>query len=274
MTDTTAGTTVDNTKLVTEEELKARSVYPRVTSEDLDANIVREIYVNPEGTTLTLCVLELKNGYTVTGESACADPANYKKDLGERLARTDAYKKIWGLMGYALRDRLQIFENSTAPSTVGTKTYIGTKIVHAVPMTRAEYNLFRDWTLPADENGDDEGYLVEYADGGQSNIEGWTGYVSWSPKAIFEGSYHEISGAAYGPEKTPSSLSYLDRLKNELKDLREKHGKLVLMMADKGENAIYPALPRNEQQLLTQQRAIMQDYIDVLERRLQLAPAT
>lgn len=271
MTDTAV--TADVKEIVTEEELKARTVYPRVTSEDLDGNIAEAIYLQPAGTTLTLCVLRLKNGYTVTGESACADPANYKKDIGERLAYQDAYKKIWSLMGYALRDRLMVFEGSTAPSSPGMKTYIGTKVVHAVPMTRAEYNLFRDWTLPADENGDDEGYLVEYADGGQSNIEGWTGYVSWSPKAIFEGCYKEISGAAYGPEKTTAaSGSYENRLKLELRDLREKHGKLVIMMADTKEGAIYPNLPRPEQQLLAQQKAIMQDYIDVLERRISLLP--
>ncbi len=47
------------------------------------------------------------------------------------------------------------------------KTYIGTKIINARPMTRLEYNEYRGWTLPQDENGEDWGYLVEYMDGGK-----------------------------------------------------------------------------------------------------------
>lgn len=73
------------------------------------------------------------------------------------------------------------------------KTYIGTKIINARPMSRANYNTFRGWELPADENGNDEGYLVEYTDGGKPNTLTYKGYVSWSPKDIFERSYKELS---------------------------------------------------------------------------------
>lgn len=72
------------------------------------------------------------------------------------------------------------------------KTYKGTKTINAVPMTRAVYNEFRGWTLPEDENGDDEGYLVEYVDGGKPNTTVYKGYVSWSPKEQFEKAYKEI----------------------------------------------------------------------------------
>ncbi len=68
-------------------------------------------------------------------------------------------------------------------------TYIGTKVVIAEPMTRQAYNDYRGWSLPADENGDDEGYLVEYTDGGQANMPDRKGYVSWSPKDVFERTY-------------------------------------------------------------------------------------
>lgn len=71
------------------------------------------------------------------------------------------------------------------------KQYIGTKVINALPMTRAAYNEFRGWQLPADENGDDEGYLVEYVDGGKANTETYKGYVSWSPKDVFERAYKE-----------------------------------------------------------------------------------
>ena len=49
------------------------------------------------------------------------------------------------------------------------KLYIGTKQVTATPMTRLAYNKYRGWTVPADENGADAGYLVEYLDGGTPN---------------------------------------------------------------------------------------------------------
>lgn len=47
------------------------------------------------------------------------------------------------------------------------KAYIGTKIINAKPMNRSDYNIYRNWALPEDEDGTDEGYLVEYTDGGK-----------------------------------------------------------------------------------------------------------
>lgn len=67
--------------------------------------------------------------------------------------------------------------------------FIGVKRLKAKPMTREEYNELRGWTVPADENPDDEGYLVEYLDGGKANVPGFDGYVSWSPRDVFERSY-------------------------------------------------------------------------------------
>lgn len=61
--------------------------------------------------------------------------------------------------------------------------YIGTKTIEAEPMTRGNYNKYRGWTIPADEDPDDEGYLVKYSDG----------YISWSPKKQFEEAY-KMSG--------------------------------------------------------------------------------
>ena len=71
------------------------------------------------------------------------------------------------------------------------KTYIGTKMIRAQAMTRAEYNVFRGWTLPANENGADDGYLVEYLDGGKPNVDTHAGYVSWSPEDVFVAAYRE-----------------------------------------------------------------------------------
>ncbi len=78
------------------------------------------------------------------------------------------------------------------------KTYIGTKIINAKPMNRLDYNEFRGWTLPVDENGADEGYLVEYTDGGKANTLHFLGYVSWSPKEQFDNAYRETAGLTFG----------------------------------------------------------------------------
>lgn len=55
---------------------------------------------------LTFCVLVLRNGFAVTGESACASPENFNAEIGRRIARENAIAKVWPLMGYALKDRL------------------------------------------------------------------------------------------------------------------------------------------------------------------------
>jgi hypothetical protein len=78
------------------------------------------------------------------------------------------------------------------------KPFYGTKRLNAKPMTRQEYNTLRGWTLPADENPNDEGYLVEYTDGGKANVDGFAGYVSWSPKDVFEASYQPINALSFG----------------------------------------------------------------------------
>ena len=55
---------------------------------------------------LTFCVLVLRNGFTVIGHSACASPENYNKEIGERIARENAERQIWPLLGFRLRDEL------------------------------------------------------------------------------------------------------------------------------------------------------------------------
>ena len=78
------------------------------------------------------------------------------------------------------------------------KNYIGVKEIKARPMNRADYNIYRGWKLPDDEDGADEGFLVEYIDGGKSNHPSHEGYISWSPKDIFERAYRETAGLTFG----------------------------------------------------------------------------
>jgi hypothetical protein len=90
-----------------EQDIQAKGLTaPRITPEQIDAAVVGEQYHVFEGTTLTVCCLTLANGFTVTGESACASPENFDVELGRKIARDNAKQKIWALEGYALRNRL------------------------------------------------------------------------------------------------------------------------------------------------------------------------
>lgn len=75
----------------------------------------------------------------------------------------------------------------------GAKRYTCHKEVLARPMTRGDYNSLRGWAIPATENPLDEGYLVEYTDGGEANHPNFAGYISWSPKDVFDRGYTETS---------------------------------------------------------------------------------
>ena len=78
------------------------------------------------------------------------------------------------------------------------KKYIGTKVIKARAMNRGDYNEYRGWGIPADENPADEGFLVEYVDGGHANHPGHKGYISWSPKDVFNRAYQPISDMTFG----------------------------------------------------------------------------
>ena len=106
-----------------EQEIQAKGLTaPRITPADIAANISSEHYFTAADgirgandlecesgdplTLLTFCVIELRNGFTVTGESACASPENFNAEIGRRIARQHAVEKIWPLMGYELRSNL------------------------------------------------------------------------------------------------------------------------------------------------------------------------
>ena len=118
-----------DTQIEAEIQAKGKTA-PRVRLADLDANIASEWYFtgadgaagaalsgtpyetqppvpanHPLGL-LTFCVLVLRNGFTVTGESACASPENFDAEIGRKIARENAVAKVWPLMGYALKTEL------------------------------------------------------------------------------------------------------------------------------------------------------------------------
>ena len=106
-----------------EQEIQAKGLTaPRITPDDIEANISSEHYFTAADgirgandlecesgdplTLLTFCVIELRNGFTVTGENACASPENFDADIGRKIARQNAVAKIWPLMGYELHSKL------------------------------------------------------------------------------------------------------------------------------------------------------------------------
>lgn len=72
------------------------------------------------------------------------------------------------------------------------KKYKCHKIVKATKMNRREYHNYRGWELPKNGSGDDEGYLIEYIDSPNKNHYNHEGYISWSPKEVFESGYSEL----------------------------------------------------------------------------------
>jgi len=96
---------------------------PKITLADIEANIADEYYftaadgvLGAQGAIetcnsdplqlLTFCVLVMRNGFTVTGQSACVSPENFDAKIGREIAREDAIDKVWPLMGYALKEKL------------------------------------------------------------------------------------------------------------------------------------------------------------------------
>jgi hypothetical protein len=93
-----------------------------VNESKLKASIKQVDFMVHPGSCLTVCVVTLLNGYTVTGESACADPKMYDAEIGQKFAFAAAERKVWPLLGYALREELFKKEQETGePETFATR---------------------------------------------------------------------------------------------------------------------------------------------------------
>lgn len=133
-----------------EQQIQAKGkTAPRVTPADIEANIAKEFYFTADDgvfgreiqafgsavtserplALLTFCVLILRNGFTVTGESACASPENFDAAIGRTIARQGAVQKIWPLMGYSLKQHLHDAAN-TPPAPGAAHAGYGTMAPH------------------------------------------------------------------------------------------------------------------------------------------------
>jgi len=90
-----------------EKEIQAKGLNaPRLNPQMIDDTIKSEAYYVFPGTTMTVCALNLRNGFQVIGESAAASPENFNEEIGRKIARDNARNKIWALEGYLLRSKL------------------------------------------------------------------------------------------------------------------------------------------------------------------------
>ena len=115
---------MSNSEQKIEQEIQDKGLNaPRLTPEHIDSKIKAIRYVTGDAPIayahedyfakedkhtpcLTICILTLENGFTVTGESACASPENFNAKIGQKLAYENARNKIWKLEGYLLKEKL------------------------------------------------------------------------------------------------------------------------------------------------------------------------
>lgn len=137
------------------------------------------------------------------------------------------------------------------------KKYIGTKSIEAVSMNRKEYNEYRGWTIPADENPEDEGFLVKYSDG----------YISWSPKKQFEEAYSKVGDSPlYDTALLMKSNDFKERFQAEYIQLKIRYTGLKAML-EKYKAGTLPFKPKCSYELLFTQLIHMENYMKVLEER-------
>lgn len=137
------------------------------------------------------------------------------------------------------------------------KHYIGVKEIDAKPMNRGDYNEYRGWTIPADENPADEGYLVKYPDG----------YESWSPKEVFEKAYTEYDGTGFmSTVDDMRSPDYKKRFQAEFSQLCIRLAGLNKML-EKYLNGTLDFKPSCSYNLLHRQYVYMSDYLRTLLTR-------
>ncbi|MEO9231620.1 MAG: Gp49 family protein [Devosia sp.] len=96
---------MDNKQL--EEAIEA-TPYEKVTKESIQAKIAGTDYMIIPNSTVTICSIRMKNGFSVRGESACVDSRNFDVEIGRQIAQRDAFSKLWQLEGYLLAEKKSV----------------------------------------------------------------------------------------------------------------------------------------------------------------------
>ena len=146
--------------------------------------------------------------------------------------------------------------------------YTGVKEILATPMNLKDYNDYRGWELPADEDGSKDGFLVEYAQSETSpnqNHPAHAGYISWSPKDVFEQSYISTDVELNNTKNFKQLEPHQQRVMNELKDLTKKSFDLSNFI----ETDFFKSnISADEQIRLKQQLIVMKTYESILIQRI------
>lgn len=161
------------------------SLPTKLTQEYLEELIVQHEYNFVPNTSITICILFLQNGAKLIGKNYGAINSNNQDwELAKELAYEDAFDQLWELEGYLLRQRM--FEQSQAkpPIHADEMRYVEVKMVRAKPMTGDAFKKSKGLPTTPEIKTNDEGYQVTYEDG----------YVSWSPKEVFEKAYTCVKG--------------------------------------------------------------------------------
>ena len=159
----------------------------KLTQDYLESLVVHHEYTFVPNTSITICTLFLQNGAKLMGKNyGSIDPTNQDWILAKEYAYKDAFDQLWELEGYLLRQRMfeQYKNNEPVPTSSELKSYVGVKLVHAKPMTGDAFKKSKGLPTTAEIKTNDEGYQVTYEDG----------YVSWSPKEVFEKAYTCVEG--------------------------------------------------------------------------------
>ena len=156
-----------------EQEIQSKNLNaPRLTPADIDSKIKAVEYILPRDVckrdngvevfdaplplqTLTFCILTLENGFTVTGESACASPENFDAEIGKKIAYDNAREKIWSLEGYLLKEKLnhQIkIQEHFASQGVDAEKLQDSPIVSELPELEIKYSDAVKSTDPTNDN--------------------------------------------------------------------------------------------------------------------------
>ena len=104
--------------VISDDELEAKieaTTAPRVTKEYIESRISKRVFTKlPFSTTVTMCHIDLDNGFSVRGESACVNPANYDREIGEKIAYDNAFSKLWAFFGFVLAENGELKPVSSA----------------------------------------------------------------------------------------------------------------------------------------------------------------
>ncbi|MDN5646707.1 MAG: hypothetical protein L0G93_00120 [Acinetobacter sp.] len=163
----------ENTEQQIEQEIQSKNLNaPRLTPDHIDSKIKAVEYILPRDVckrdngvevfdaplplqTLTFCILTLENGFTVTGESACASPENFDAEIGKKIAYDNAREKIWLLEGYLLKEKLnhQIkIQEHFASQGVDAEKLQDSPIVSELPELEIKYSDAVKSTDPTNDN--------------------------------------------------------------------------------------------------------------------------